>query len=119
MNRFFTLIASTLIAGAAHADPAVIEAVTAKQTGTGWTFSVTVRHPDTGWEHYADGWDIQTVDGTQIGYRELLHPHEQEQPFTRSLGNVVVPDGVDTVLIRAHCSVDGWVGEPFAFKIER
>lgn len=119
MKQTLTLFAAAMFASPAFADPSVIEAVTAKQTGQGWTFSVTVRHPDTGWDHYADGWDIQTPDGTQIGYRKLLHPHEQEQPFTRSLGNIEIPDGVDTVIIRAHCSVDGWVGDPFTFKIER
>ena len=117
-------ISSSLIAALFAAAPAFSEApkvvnATAHNTGMGWDFDVTLAHGDTGWDHYADGWDIQTVDGMQIGYRELLHPHEQEQPFTRSLGNVEIPDGVDTVLIRAHCSVDGWVGEPFAFKIER
>ncbi len=68
--------------------------------------SVTLAHPDTGWDHYADGWRIEAEDGTIIGTRELLHPHVEEQPFTRSLTVGDVPTGV--LYIRAKCSVDGW-----------
>jgi hypothetical protein len=68
--------------------------------------SVTLEHPDTGWNHYADGWRIEAEDGTVIGTRELLHPHVEEQPFTRSLTVNDLPDG--PLYIRAKCSVDGW-----------
>ena len=68
--------------------------------------SVTLAHPDTGWDHYADGWRVETEDGTVVGTRELLHPHVEEQPFTRSLTINDLPDG--PLFIRAKCSVDGW-----------
>lgn len=68
--------------------------------------SVTLAHPDTGWDHYADGWRIETAEGTILGTRELLHPHVTEQPFTRSLTVSDLPDG--PLFIRARCSVDGW-----------
>ncbi|WP_292288965.1 hypothetical protein [Marivita sp.] len=68
--------------------------------------SVTIGHPDSGWDHYADGWRVETEDGTVIGTRDLLHPHVNEQPFTRSLGVSDLPDG--PLYIRARCSVDGW-----------
>lgn len=68
--------------------------------------SVTLAHPDTGWDHYADGWRIEAEDGTVLGKRELLHPHVEEQPFTRSLSISDLPEG--PLFIRAKCSVDGW-----------
>lgn len=74
----------------------------------GWRFNVTLKHPDTGWGHYADGWEITDAAGNQIGFRELMHPHVEEQPFTRSLQNVMLADGMKTVFIRARCSQDGW-----------
>ena len=80
----------------------------AQKRGDTWTFSVTLEHPDTGWDHYADGWEILAPDGTSLGVRDLAHPHENEQPFTRSLSGVSVPDGVTQVLIRARCNQDGW-----------
>ena len=75
-----------------------------------WRFEVTVQHPDTGWDHYADRWDVLAPDGRVLGTRVLLHPHEHEQPFTRSLGGVFIPDDIKEVTIRARCSVDGYDG---------
>jgi hypothetical protein len=82
-----------------------------------WTFHVTVQHPDTGWEDYADGWDVVLPDGTVIKpdqdspfTRLLLHPHENEQPFTRSQSGIVIPPEVTEVHVRAHDLVDGYGG---------
>ncbi|MCK0167634.1 hypothetical protein MWU52_08755 [Jannaschia sp. S6380] len=97
-----------LCATPALADRPVIEEVQATRTGETWRFDVTVRHADTGWDHYADGWTVLTPDGIELGHRELLHPHVTEQPFTRSLGDVTVPAGMTEVVIRAHDSVHGW-----------
>ncbi len=90
------------------AAPPSIEKVRADALGGAWTFSVTLRHGDTGWDHYADGWEVLTPNGKRLGYRELVHPHVNEQPFTRSLSGVLIPAGTAYVLVRAHCSVDGW-----------
>lgn len=97
-----------LSAGIALADQPEVVSATAQNSGGSWTVSVTIRHPDTGWDHYADGWEILAPDGTRLGFRELLHPHETEQPFTRSLGGIAVPAGITTLRIRARCSQDGW-----------
>ncbi len=102
------LILSLLLATPAVADSPQITDVDLQRSGETWRVSVTLAHPDTGWDHYADGWRVETRDGTVLGTRELLHPHVNEQPFTRSLSGVTVPDGVTTVYIRAKCSVDGW-----------
>lgn len=75
----------------------------------GKSVSVTLAHPDTGWDHYADGWRIEDVDGKVIGTRVLLHPHVTEQPFTRSLTLPGLPDGA--MFLRARCSVHGWSDE--------
>lgn len=83
-----------------------------------WTFLVTVEHPDTGWEDYADGWDVVLPDGKVVKpdpespfTRLLLHPHETEQPFTRSQGGVKIPPGIEQVIVRAHDLVDGFGGK--------
>ena len=52
-----------------------------------------------------------------LGERVLAHPHENEQPFTRSLSGVVIPDGVDTVTIAARDSVLGFCGEVFVLEV--
>lgn len=93
-----------------------IEFVRAHQSQPGvWRFDVTLNHPDTGWEDYTDGWHVATVDGTILGTRILLHPHENEMPFTRSLSGVAIPDDVTEVLIRAHDLVSGY--EPDTVRV--
>ncbi|MEO0912341.1 MAG: hypothetical protein AAFY59_05040 [Pseudomonadota bacterium] len=96
------LISSPVLAGEAE----VVDA-TASRSGDTWRFSVTIAHGDTGWDHYANGWAVLLEDGTELGYRVLAHPHVNEQPFTRSLGGVAVPEGVTEVFIRADDSVHG------------
>lgn len=92
--------------GLALAGAADVENVAVRKNSDGtYNFDVTVRHSDTGWEHYANRWDVVGPDGTVLGTRVLLHPHVHEQPFTRSLGGVEVPEGVTSVTIRAHDSV--------------
>ncbi|MFQ5971249.1 MAG: hypothetical protein ACE5Q3_02890 [Alphaproteobacteria bacterium] len=103
-------------AGAGEAD--IVDA-RATRTGESWRFDVTVRHDDTGWDHYADKWEVLAPDGTVLGTRVLLHPHENEQPFTRSLTGVELPDGIDTVIIRAHDSVDGYGGLEHTLELPR
>jgi hypothetical protein len=90
------------------ANPSVIETVNATESGGTWRFDVTLSHPDTGWEHYADGWRVLTMDGNELGMRVLHHPHTDEQPFTRSLSGVLLPPGTKQVKIQARCLVDGW-----------
>jgi len=108
-------VAAAMPAAAGEAD---VEAATATRAGDGtWTFSVTVRHADEGWNHYANRWDVLAPDGTVLGTRTLLHPHETEQPFTRSLGGVMVPEGVKTVTIRANDSVHGEGGKEFELTL--
>jgi len=117
--RIAIYFVTTILANAALADPSVIEDATARASGDTWTVSVTLSHPDTGWDHYADGWNISTAQGEVLGNRTLVHPHVNEQPFTRSLSGVTIPDDVETLIVRARCNVDGWAGEPFELAIKR
>lgn len=118
MKRFALIVLMLLGSTAAFAGQAVVEKASARSSGGTWTFDVTIRHADTGWDHYADGWAVLAPDGTQLGYRKLLHPHENEQPFTRSLSGVVVPEGVTEVMIRAHDSVHGWSDATYRLSLK-
>jgi hypothetical protein len=73
-------------------------------------FSVTVRHADAGWDHYADGWQVLSEDGEVLATRVLRHPHVEEQPFTRQLRVAKIPAEVQRVRIRAHDLVHGHGG---------
>lgn len=106
------------MAAPALADAPQILDVKVMKNGMDWRITVTEQHADTGWDHYADGWEILDADGNRLGSRELLHPHVDEQPFTRSLGNVMFPDGTREIFIRARCSVDGWADETFRVELQ-
>jgi hypothetical protein len=100
---------------AANADVLFVRAVQ-DERGT-WTFHVTVEHPDTGWEDYADGWNVVTSDGEILKAnpdhaftRALMHPHVQEQPFTRSQPGLTIPESVQTLTVRAHDGLHGFGG---------
>lgn len=80
-------------------------------------FGVTVLHRDEGWDHYADKWDVVAPDGTVLGTRTLLHPHVEEQPFTRSLEWVKIPGTVQKVIIRAHDSTHAYGGKEVAVDL--
>lgn len=101
-------VSAVLLPGVVLADPATIEAVKAKGNGGSWSFSVTLSHGDTGWDDYADGWRVVDQNGTVLGYRELLHPHVNEQPFTRSLSGVSIPGDLTKVFVEASTNVTGW-----------
>lgn len=105
-----------LFAASAQADSPAIIAVDASKSGNSWRFDVTLKHADEGWDHYADGWGVYLPDGTELGYRVLAHPHVNEQPFTRSLGGVEIPQGTKSVIIRPRDSVHG-LGEDFTYKL--
>ncbi len=97
------------------ADVVAVE-VKAGDDGT-FGFSVTVSSADTGWEKYADAWEVRAPDGTVLAVRELAHPHVDEQPFTRSLFGVPVPPGIDRVTVAARDSVDGFCGETATVRL--
>jgi hypothetical protein len=112
-NFSAALIAATLLStsgGAITAYAGEVEIVHTHFRGAGgeWSVDVTLRHGDTGWDHYADAWRVVGGDGTIFGTRTLYHPHENEQPFTRSLGGVAIPADMSTVYVEAHDKVHGW-----------
>ena len=114
-----SIIAIALWPSILWADPAVVEDVRATEGPSGWRFDVTLSHGDTGWDDYADGWRVLAPDGTELGYRELFHPHVEEQPFTRSLSGVVIPEGLETVWIESRTNTDGWSGARIEFDLTK
>lgn len=96
--------------------PDVIDATATESSGS-WTFNVTVSSPYDSPERYADGWRIVGPDGTEFGFRLLTHDHGAEQPFTRSLSDVSIPDDVGVVTIEARDQANGFGGETFELQL--
>jgi hypothetical protein len=108
MIRFIVplaLVASPVFAGEAD----VIAAKASHSGGTSWRVDATVEHADTGWDHYANAFEVLGPDGSILETRVLFHPHVNEQPFTRSV-SVTVPEGVTQITVRAVDSVHGHGG---------
>lgn len=95
------LISSSVVADEAKIVDAKISASGGENS---FRIDVTIKHADTGWDHYANQWDILDEQGELLGTRVLHHPHENEQPFTRSL-SLEIPPQVVTVTVVAHDSV--------------
>jgi hypothetical protein len=115
----FVLLALSIHCNAFAGEADVVEVKADCDAQSSCDFHVTVRHADEGWEHYADRWQVLTLDGEVLGTRELAHPHENEQPFTRSLRGVRIPDGVDEVVVQAGDSVHGYGGKKMAIMLHR
>jgi hypothetical protein len=103
-----------------HAGEADVVKVDTEKAGKNtYHFNVTVFHADTGWDHYANKWDVLAKDGTVLGTRTLHHPHVDEQPFTRSLSGVAIPAREKTVTVRAHDSVHKYGGKVVSVDLPR
>ena len=99
------------------AHEAEIQKATAQDNGETWSVSVTIVHEETGWDDYADGWRLENEVGDTLGTRVLHHPHANEQPFTRSLSGVMLPDGTETIWVRARTSTDGWGASRYRLEL--
>ena len=89
--------------------PDVVD-VSVSGDGSSYDFAVTISSPYDSPERYADAWRVIGDDGQVYGVRELLHDHGNEQPFTRSLGGVEIPDTIASVTIQGRDLVYGWGG---------
>jgi hypothetical protein len=114
-----TLFAATLaFSSAAWGGEADVLSAQARCSDHVCTISATLQHADNGWDHYADYWRVLAPDGTEIARRVLIHPHEHEQPFTRSLSGIAIPAGLDHVFIEAHDKVHGYGGKRFRLDLK-
>lgn len=114
------LLILVLAAGTAAAGEAdIVDAKVRRGADGTYDFDVTVRSNDRGWDYFADAFEVLTADGRLLGRRVLLHPHENEQPFTRELYGVRIPDGVDRVVIRARHKPKGYAGRTLTLPLPR
>lgn len=108
---------AAVLAGPLRAGEAdVVDVTITKEGESTFRINATLLHEDTGWDHYADRWDVVAPDGTVLGSRVLHHPHVNEQPFTRSL-TLTIPPGITTVTIQAHDSVHKLGGKTFQITV--
>ena len=112
---WFATLSITTFAVAGEAD--VIEVKIEKREAGIFDIDATVQHSDEGWNHYADKWDVLDENGTVLATRVLHHPHVDEQPFTRGLSGVKIPEGVTAISVQAHDSVHGYGGKTVTVEV--
>jgi hypothetical protein len=112
LSRCIGLVAGLLGAPLASAGLVDVLEVDIRRTDRAghYDVAVTLRHADSGWDHYANRWEILGPDGKVLATRVLAHPHVHEQPFTRSLSDVRIPGGFTWVRVRGHDLVHGYGG---------
>lgn len=108
------LVAGQALAG--QADVLAVEIRPAGETGR-FDVDVTVRHADSGWDHFANRWEMLGPGGEIIATRRLAHPHVHEQPFRRGLRAVAIPSGFTWVRVRAHDLVHGYGGREVTLSV--
>jgi hypothetical protein len=74
-----------------------------------YDFSVTLYHDDDGEAGYANWWQVETLNGSELGRRDLLHAHST-QPFTRS-ERIKVPANASLLVVRGHDQTHGYGGQ--------
>jgi len=87
----------------------------ADEDGSDYRFDVTLYHDDDGEDGYANWWQVETLDGDQLGRRDLLHAHSTA-PFTRS-ETIAVPDDVACVIVRGHDQTHGYGGQAITVAV--
>ena len=85
----------------------IVKVVAHQSSDKTWTFAVTLKHGDTGWDHYANEWQVIAPDNKILATRTLYHPHVEEQPFTRNTSGVKIPASMETVRVIAKDTVHG------------
>jgi N-acetylmuramoyl-L-alanine amidase len=90
--------------------PDVVD-VTPLADGEGYSFIVTMSSTYDSVERHADAWRVIGDDGVVYGMLEFAHENSTEQPVTRSLDEVVIPDTVNSVTVQGRDLVYGWGGK--------
>jgi hypothetical protein len=112
-----TSTASSRAEGELYPDVIDVEVISSPD-GT-WTFAVTIRSPYDSPERYADAWRVLGPDGEEYGLRVLTHDHAGEQPFTRSLSGIEIPDDVTEVTVQGRDQLSGWGGATVLVDLKR
>ncbi len=86
-------------------------------TGETWRLSATLSSPYDTPERYADAFRALAEDGTPLGVRELAHDHANEQPFTRSLAGLLIPDDVERITVQGRDQRYGWGGATVELEV--
>ena len=113
---FWWMISSIFFTPVFAGEADVVDVKVTHMSGQEYRISVTLEHADTGWDHYANAWQIFDENDNLIGERVLHHPHVNEQPFTRSL-TLNIPKDIKVIIIKGQDSVHGLGGKSLRVEL--
>lgn len=117
------LLCSPVLAMAESSDiqkyPDVVEVEVSADGDNGFDFSVTLSSPYDTPQRYADAFRVMSEEGDVYGVRELLHDHAGEQPFTRRLTGVAIPEEINTVIVQGRDQEYGYGGKTMEVDLPR
>ena len=111
MKTIFAVLLTLTLAFPAIADEVDVLMVKATQSDGVWAFDVTVHHPDASSEHMVDSIAIFSPDEVQLAVADIPKPSIGAANVTTQLKGVIIPEGVEFIIIRGHCNSDGWTHE--------
>ncbi len=111
VKTLFAMLTTLILSLPAHADEVEILMVKATQSVGLWNLDVTVHHPDAGSDHMLDSISIFTPDEAQLVTADIPMPSIGAKQVTIQLKGIDIPEGVEYIIIRGHCSTDGWTHE--------
>ena len=74
-------------------------------------FEVTMTSPYDTAQRYADAFRVTNGADVSFAERVLLHDHADEQPFTRDLARVRIPQGIRSVTVQGRDQKHGYGGK--------
>jgi len=87
------------------------------RSGETWSLAVTISSPYDSPERYADGWRVLAPDGTVLGEHTLTHDHAGEQPFTRTMTGLRIPEGVEQIVVEGRDLAHGYGGTTTTIEV--
>lgn len=111
MKTLFAILTTLILSLPIYADEVEVLMVKATQSAGLWNLDVTVHHSDVGSDHMLDSIAIFTPDETQLVTADIPMPSIGAEHVTIQLNDIDIPEGVEYIIIRGHCSTDGWTHE--------
>jgi len=111
VKSIIAILLAFILALPAVAEEVEILMVKATQSDGLWSFDVTVHHPDISSDHMMDSIAIFTPDEVQLETAEVPKPSIGAKHVTTQVNGVMIPAGVEYIIVRGHCNSDGWTHE--------
>ncbi len=111
MKTMLAILLTLTLSLPALADEVEVLMVKATQTDGLWLFSVTVQHPDASSDHMMNSIAIFLPDETKLATADIPMPSIGADHVSAQVKGVAIPEGVEYIIIRGHCSSDGWTHE--------